>query len=68
MIFGCLVVVVEGFCYFFVMKDLGFVWDDEMFWVFLVDFKGIVFCIKMVFPGLCKDDDLDNIIVYLKGF
>ncbi|NQY59480.1 cytochrome c family protein [Cognatishimia sp.] len=58
---------VEGFRYSSAMKDSGLVWDDETLRAFLADPKGTVPRTKMAFPGLRKDEDLDNIIAYLKG-
>lgn len=42
------------FCYLKVMKDVEFVWDVEIFVVFLIKFKDVVLCIFMVFNGLKK--------------
>lgn len=58
---------VEGFRYSSAMADSGLVWDDETLRAFLANPKGVVKRTKMSFPGLKKDEDLDNIVAYLKG-
>lgn len=58
---------VEGFRYSPALKESGLVWDDETLRAFLADPKATVPRTKMAFPGLRKDEDLDNIIAYLKG-
>lgn len=44
----------------------GLVWDDAKLAEYLKDPKGLVKGTKMVFPGLKKDDEIANVIAYLK--
>ena len=46
----------------------GFVWDDAKLTEYLHDPKGMVKGTKMAFPGLKKDDEIANVIAYLKQF
>lgn len=43
----------------------GWVWDEEMFDVYLIKLKDVILKGKMVFVGLCKEEDCVNVIVYL---
>lgn len=52
------------------MKELGaggLVWDDANLTAYLRDPKAVVPKGKMAFPGLKKDEDLANVIAYLKA-
>jgi len=52
------------------MKELGeggLVWDDENLTAYLHHPKEVVPEGKMAFPGLKSDDDLANVIAYLKA-
>ena len=44
----------------------GLVWDDAKLTEYLRDPRGMIKGGKMAFPGLKKDDDLANVIAYLK--
>ncbi|MET0943703.1 MAG: cytochrome c family protein [Mesorhizobium sp.] len=46
----------------------GLVWDDAKLTEYLHDPKGMVKGTKMAFPGLKKDDEIANVIAYLKQF
>jgi len=46
----------------------GLKWDDPSLTTFLHDPKGLVKGTKMAFPGLKKDEDIVNVIAYLKQF
>ena len=46
----------------------GLVWDDANLTTYLHDPKGMVKGTKMAFPGLKKDDEIANVIAYLKQF
>ncbi len=48
------------------MKASNVVWDDGTVAAFLADPKGMMPGTKMVFAGLKKDDDIANVIAYLK--
>ena len=46
----------------------GLVWDDAKLTEYLRDPRGMIKGGKMAFPGLKKDDDIANVIAYLKQF
>ena len=46
----------------------GLVWDEAKLTTYLHDPKGTVKGTKMAFPGLKKDDEIANVIAYLKQF
>ena len=61
---------VEGFKYSDAMKkkgEEGLVWTDENLAAYLKDPKGFVPGNKMVFVGIKKDDELADVIAYLKS-
>jgi len=45
----------------------GLIWDEANISEYLVDPKGKIPGNKMVFPGLKKEDDIANVIAYLKA-
>ena len=49
-------------------KNSGFTWDEATLTVYLKDPKAKVPGTKMAFPGLKKDEDIANVIAYLKQF
>jgi cytochrome c len=49
-------------------KNSGLTWDEATLKVYLADPKAKVPGTKMVFPGLKSDDDIANVIAYLKQF
>ena len=59
----------EGFKYSKAMVDAGaggLVWDEANLTAYLHDPKAMVKGTKMAFPGLKKDDEIANVIAYLK--
>jgi cytochrome c len=48
------------------MKNSGITWDEESLAKYLKDPKGFIAGNKMAFAGVKKDDDLKNLIAYLK--
>jgi cytochrome c len=61
----------EGFRYSPAMVaagEGGIVWNDETLAAYLRDPKGYIKGNKMAFVGLKRDDELANIIAYLKQF
>lgn len=61
----------EGFRYSPAMVaagEGGIVWNDETLAAYLRDPKGYIKGNKMAFVGLKKDDELTNVIAYLKQF
>ena len=59
---------VEGFSYSDANKNSGLTWDEATLTVYLKDPKAKVPGTKMAFPGLKKDEDIANVIAYLKQF
>jgi cytochrome c len=49
-------------------KNSGITWDEATLKVYLADPKAKVPGTKMVFPGLKSDDDIANVIAFLKQF
>jgi cytochrome c len=61
----------EGFKYSPAMVEAGkagLVWDDAKLSEYLKNPKAVVKGTKMAFPGLKKDDEIANVIAYLKQF
>lgn len=65
-IFGRKAGSVEGFNYSDAMKNSGIVWDHETLAKYVHDPKAMVPGNKMVFPGLKKDDEIEDLLAYLK--
>ena len=59
---------VAGFNYSDANKGSGITWDEATLKEYLRDPKAKVPGTKMVFPGLKSDDDIANVIAYLKQF
>ena len=61
----------EGFKYSPAMIEAGengLVWEEEDLAEFIANPKGKVPKTKMVFPGLKKEDEITNLIAYMKQF
>jgi cytochrome c len=58
----------EGYHYSDANKNSGITWDEANLKEYLKDPKAKVPGTKMVFPGLKSDDDIANVIAYLKQF
>jgi cytochrome c len=56
----------EGFKYSDAMKDSGIVWSEETIAEYIADPKAYVPGNRMAFPGLKKQEDIKNLIAYLK--
>lgn len=65
-LFGRTAGTVEGFAYSDEMKALGIVWSEETLKPYLADPKAVVPKGKMAFAGLKKEEDLEDVIEYLK--
>jgi cytochrome c len=57
---------VEGFKYSDAMKNSGKTWDEETLAAYLKDPKGYIAGNKMAFAGLKKEDEVADVIAYLK--
>jgi cytochrome c len=49
-------------------KNSGLTWDEATLKEYLKNPRAKVPGTKMIFPGLPKDEDIDNVIAYLKQF
>jgi cytochrome c len=65
-IFGSKAGVVEGFNFSDALKASGIAWDDKTMAEFLKDPKGRIPGNKMVFAGIRRPDQLDDLLAYLK--
>ncbi len=65
-IFGRTAGAAEGFKYSAAMQESGIEWNDETIAGYLANPKEYLPKNKMAFPGLKKEDDLANVIAYLK--
>ena len=65
-IFGRAAGSAEGFKYSDAMTESGITWDEESIAAYLADPKGYIKGNKMAFVGLRKEEDIANIIAYMK--
>jgi cytochrome c len=65
-VFGRPAGTAEGFTYSSAMKDSGIVWDETTIAEYVADPKGYVPGNRMAFPGLKKEEDITNLLAYLK--
>ena len=65
-IFGKTSGTAEGFAYSKVMKEVAIIWDDQSINDYVENPKSFMPGNKMVFVGLKKQSDRDNLIAYLK--
>ena len=59
---------VEGFNYSDANKESGLTWDEATFKEYIRNPKAKIPGTKMVFAGLQKDEDVENIYAYIKQF
>ena len=59
---------VEGYSYSDANKDSGLTWDEATFKEYIRNPKAKIPGTKMVFAGLQKDEDVDNILAFLKQY
>jgi len=57
---------VEDFNYSDAMKESGITWNEETIAAYLADPRGYIPGNRMAFPGLRKDEEIQNVIAYLK--
>jgi cytochrome c len=57
-----------GYAYSDANKGSGLTWDAATLKDYLKNPRAKIPGTKMIFPGLPKDEDIDNVIVYLKQF
>ncbi|NNC36533.1 MAG: cytochrome c family protein [Acidimicrobiales bacterium] len=66
-IFGKISGTAEGFAYSKAMKEAAITWDEESIAAYMENPKSYIPGNKMVFIGLRKQEDRDNLIAYLKA-
>jgi len=59
---------VEGYNYTEANKNSGIVWDEANFREYIKNPKAKIPNTKMVFAGLSDDQDIDDLLAYLKQF
>ena len=59
---------VPGYNYSEANKGSGIVWSEDAFSRYIRDPRGVVPGTKMTFPGLKSDQDVADLIAYLKTF
>ena len=59
---------VPGYNYSDANKNSGLVWDEATLTKYLRKPREVVPGTKMAFPGMTSDDDIANVIAYLKQF
>lgn len=65
-VFGRLAGAAEGFGYSDAMKSAGFVWDEARLAQYVKDPKKFLPGNKMAFVGLKRQEQIDDLIAYLK--
>lgn len=65
-LFGRKAGTLEGYKYSSAMTESGITWDEEILAKYLSKPRDLVPKTKMAFPGLKDEDDIENIIAYLK--
>ena len=59
---------VEGYSYSEANKNSGLTWDEDTFRDYIKNPKAKISGTKMIFAGIPKDDEIDNLIAYFKTF
>jgi cytochrome c len=59
---------IEGFNYSDANKESGLTWDEATFKEYIRNPKAKIPGTKMVFAGLQKDEDVDNLYAFIKQF
>jgi cytochrome c len=59
---------IEGYSYSDANRDSGLTWDEATFKEYIRNPKAKIPGTKMVFAGLQKDEDVDNIYAFIKQF
>jgi cytochrome c len=57
-----------GYSYSDGVKNAGFNWDSDKLHTWLTNPKAMIAGTKMIFPGLPKESDRDNVIAYISQF
>ena len=67
-LFGRKAGTIEGYNYTEANKNSGIVWDDAVFREYIKNPKAKIPDTKMVFAGIPDDQDIDDLIAYLRQF
>jgi cytochrome c len=67
-LFGRKAGTVEGYAYTEANKSSGIVWDEKNFREYIKNPKAKIPNTKMVFAGLTDEQDIDDLIAYLKQY
>ena len=67
-LFGRKAGAVEGYSYSAANKNSGITWDEAVFREYIMDPRGKIPGTKMVYPGLKKPQQIDDLTAYLKQF
>ena len=59
---------VEGYSYSEANKASGLTWDEDTFRDYIKNPKAKIPGTKMIFAGIQKDEEIDNLIAYFKTF
>jgi cytochrome c len=59
---------VEGYSYSDANKNSGLTWDEATFRDYIKNPRAKIPGTKMVFPGLPKEEDVNNLLAFLKQF
>ena len=59
---------IEGYTYTEANKTSGLTWDEDTFREYIKNPKAKIPGTKMVFAGIPKDEEIDNLIAYFKTF
>jgi cytochrome c len=59
---------IEGYSYTEANKNSGITWDEATLAEYLKNPKAKIPGTKMIFPGLPKDDEITNLIAFLKQY
>ncbi len=65
-IFGRKAGTKDGFAFSAPMKSSNIVWDDETITKYLVEPRTYIPGNKMAFPGMKREDEIKNLLAYLK--
>jgi cytochrome c2 len=57
----------QGFNYSKAMTEKGIVWDQKAIASYVSDPRGFIPGNKMVFPGIKKDSEIENLLAFLAG-
>jgi cytochrome c len=57
---------IDGYKYSKALRESGLVWDEETLAEYLANPKKFLRGNKMAFPGLKKEEDVANVLAYLK--